>query len=60
MKDFTIENILKTPIGKIKYMLLTPEDVTILQLARSKDTKMTKLKWWRDDKTSLGGYVLWN
>ena len=60
MKDFTVENILRTPIGKIKYRLLTPEDVTTLRLAQSKDTKMTKLKWWRDSNTSLGGYVLWN
>ena len=60
MKDFTVENILRTPIGKIRYRLLTPEDVTTLRLAQSKDTKMTKLKWWRDKNTSLGGYIFWN
>lgn len=60
MKELTLDKVLKTPAGNIVHSLLSDKDVTTLQLAQMKDTRMTKIKWWRNKKTSLGGYVLWN
>lgn len=56
----TLEQVLKTPPGQIVTTALSPEDETVLHLSTTKDTRVTKVKWWRNAETGMGGWIRWN